>query len=168
MLRITNRGLPLPQKGNGPDCSRLGKRVTSAACEDGHATATGAASRQRRSRHKRPQRRCSLSSLNRRPTGQRKTNSLNLKPSPTRRNCRKVSRQPRVKPASRSSSRFAAIVTDVADAVDAAIASRAPPSRRRFPDREVRPARPRRRKSRRKPPSRQRGRLRPPSDPRAP
>jgi len=130
MLRITKYRLPVPQKGNAPDCSQLGKRVTSAACEDGHATAAGGASHSKqRSRHKRIPRHCNRSSLSQQRLARPRASRQSLRLSRMRASCKKASllRIRQVK-ASRNSG---ATGIAVADAVGAAIANPQPRSRQR-------------------------------------
>jgi len=152
MLRITKYHLPVPQKGNVPDCSQLGKRVTSAACEDGHATAAGGASHnQPTSRHKRIPRHCSRSSLSRNRTARRRASSQSLKLNRMRASCKKASllKLSQVKPSRHSGATGIA----AADDVDAAIANPQRRSRQRFQDRAAQLAKPPKLRSRRSPPN---------------
>ncbi len=123
MLGITNHRPPMPQKGNSADCSRLGKHVTRATCEDGHATAAGGASRRKqRSRHKKTPRRCSRNFPSQRRTERPRISSQCLRPSQTRPNCRRASR-PKPQPAKVSHHRPGAIAIAAVDVVGAAAAS---------------------------------------------
>lgn len=151
MLGITIHR-PLPQKGNRADCSRLGKHVTRATCEDGHATAAGGASRRKqRSRHKRTPRRCSRNFPSQRRTERPTTSSQCLRPSRTRLNCRRASR-PKPQPPQVSRNRCGAIAIAAVDVVGAAVA-RPLRSRQPFRDRVVQLARPLKPKFRRSPPN---------------
>jgi len=168
MLGITKQRCLLPQKGNSSDCSQRGKRVTSAACEDGHATAPGGASRNKQtSRHPRIRRPCSRSSLSHRLMDRSKSGSLSSKRNhQTRPSCKRAN-QRNPKPVKPSHSSSGATAIAVADAADAAIAKR-PRSRRRFLGREVRLAKLPKLKSRRSLPSRLPNPHRRPSSRRAP
>ena len=152
--------LPCPRKDIDPNCSQIGRRVTSATCADGHATAIGAVSPRRRNRHKTIPRRCSPSSPSRSPTDPRKANNPSLKLNRQRSQRRKSRSLPlKLLRAKASGNRFGEIAAGVADVVDAAVGSRRRLNRLPCPGRVGQPERPLKPKYRPKPPARLRPKL---------
>ncbi len=146
MLQITIANRLLPQKGNVPDCSRLGKRVKSATCADGCVTAANAANRQAKSRGRTIPLRCSPSFPTPFPTkvGAR-ADSPTLRLSRRRLIFQSLSLWPRLE-AGKNRHNSGATVTVVAAVAAGAIGRQQPPSNQhnlpRFPVQVVQPARP--------------------------
>lgn len=143
MLQITIVNRLLPQKGNMPDCSHLGKRVKSATCADGCVTAASAANRQAKSRGRTIRLRCNPSFPTPFPTkvGSR-ADSPTLRLSPMRLTCRSLS--PRHRPAVGKNRLRSSGAIEAGVAVVAVVAAgrKRHRSLRRFPGRAARPEKP--------------------------